>query len=210
MASDSAKSRPAHVSTTYTGSAAPAPADDVFVRRGFLSPFAMLKVLGALDRLTASWAPSEKLGLLGRGQTGQIHASGIAARAQLDEIREALAPAALQWAKSCGFAFRAAPHLQLFPVRMMGDAKAPAYQEPHLDSNAILPSPPLCTNVFYARTQGIAGGDLAVARRRGPDLVDPVVVHPTTNTIVSFAGDRVHWVQPLYAGERLSVVINFY
>jgi len=180
------------------------------MRRGFLSPFAMLKVLGALDRLSAAWASSQALGLLGRGQTGQIRVSGIAAQAHMDEIRETIAPAALHWARSCGFSFAAAPHLQLFPVRMVGDAKAPAYQEPHLDSNASQPGPPICTNVFYAKTQGIAGGDLAVARRRGPDLADPVHVQPTANTIVTFAGDRVHWVRPLYAGERLSVVINFY
>ena len=42
------------------------------------------------------------------------------------------------------------------------------------------------------------------------DLAHPLVVRPAPNTIASFAGDRVHWVQPLYAGERLSVVINFY
>ena len=198
MASDSAKSQ------------LQTPADEVFVRRGFLPPFDMLKVLGALDRLSAAWASSEDLGLLGRGQTGQIRVTGIAAQAHMDEIREIIAPAALGWARSCGFRFAAAPHLQLFPVRMVGDAKAPAYQEPHLDSNASQPGPPICTNVFYAKTQGVAGGDLAVARRNGADLSNPVVVKPTANAIATFAGDRVHWVQPLYAGERLSVVINFY
>ena len=198
MASDSAKSQPQ------------TPADDVFVRRGFLPPFAMLEVLGALDRLSAAWASSEDLGLLGRGQTGQIRVTGIAAQAQMDRIRELLAPAALSWARGCGFRFRAAPHLQLFPVRMVGDAKAPAYQERHLDSNASQPGPPICTNVFYAKTAGVTGGDLAVARRGGPDLDDPIVVQPTANAIATFAGDRVHWVRPLYAGERLSVVINFY
>lgn len=210
MASDGAKSGPGIVGTTYTGASPAVPTEDVFVRRGFLSPFAMLKVLGALDRLSAAWASSEDLGLLGRGQTGQIRVSGIAAQAHMDDIRETIAPAALQWARSCGFALAAAPHLQLFPVRMVGDATTPAYQEPHLDSNASQPGPPICTNVFYAKTQGIAGGDLAVARRRGPDLSDPVAVQPTANSLVTFAGDRVHWVRPLYAGERLSVVINFY
>lgn len=185
-------------------------AEDVFVRRSFLSPFAMLKVLGALDRLAAAWTSSQDLGLLGRGQTGQIRVTGIAAQAQMDEIRETIAPATLQWARGCGFRFAAAPHLQLFPVRMVGDAQTPAYQEPHLDSNASQPGPPICTNVFYVKTQGVAGGGLAVARRSAPDLSDPVVVQPKANTIATFAGDRVHWVQPLYAGERLSVVINFY
>jgi hypothetical protein len=93
---------------------------------------------------------------------------------------------------------------------MVGDAKTPAYQEPHLDSNASQPGPPICTNVFYAKTQGVKGGDLAIARRGGPDLADPIVVQPTANAIATFAGDRVHWVRPLYAGERLSVVVNFY
>jgi len=170
----------------------------------------MLKVLGALDRLSAAWASSEDLGLLGRGQTGQIRVTGIAAQAQMDEIRETIAPAALDWTRSCGFRFASAPHLQLFPVRMVGDAKTPAYQEPHLDSHANQPGPPICTNVFYAKTQGVKGGDLAIARRGGPDLADPIVVQPSANAIATFAGDRVHWVRPLYAGERLSVVINFY
>lgn len=208
MAFESANARPGGGATS--GVAAESFAEGVYVRRGFLSPFTMLKVLGALDRLSAAWASSEDLGLLGRGQTGQIRATGVVAHAQLDEIRQALAPAALQWARACGFAFPTAPHLQLFPVRMVGDSAAPAFQEPHLDSNANQPGPPICTNVFYARTQGIAGGALAVARHGSTDLRDPVVIHPTTNTIASFAGDRVHWVQPLYAGERLSVVVNFY
>jgi hypothetical protein len=37
-----------------------------------------------------------------------------------------------------------------------------------------------------------------------------VLVRPSANTLVTFAGDRVHWVRPLFAGERLSVVINLY
>jgi hypothetical protein len=201
--------RPLPDGPATSGREADAHARGVYLRRGFLSPSAMLKVLGALDRLAASWASSEQLGLLGRGATGQIRASGLAAQAQLDEIRHALAPAALQWAKACGFWFPTAPVLQLFPVRMVGDAQAPAYQAPHRDSNASQAGPPICTNVFYARTRGIMGGDLAVAAK-ADELTDPVVVRPSANAIASFAGDRVHWVQPLYAGERLSVVINFY
>lgn len=202
--------RPQGGNAMSAGGAPQSPADGIFVGRGFLSPFAMLTVLNALDRLSADWAASEGLGLLGRGQTGQIRTDSLAAQAQLDVIRQTLAPAVLQWARRCGFAFPSPPHLQLFPVRMVGDAKTPAFQEPHLDSNASQPGPPRCTNVFYARAQGIVGGDLAVARRGAPDLSDPVALRPHVNTLISFAGDRVHWVQPLVAGERLSVVVNFY
>ena len=210
MASEGAKPASSEASAVWNGDS-PAPlGDDVFLRRGFLSPFAMIKVLGALDRLSASWVSSQELGLLGRGQTGQIRVNGLAAQAQMDEIRQTLAPAVLHWARSCGFRIRAAPHLQLFPVRMVGDAQSPAFQEPHTDSHASQPGPPICTSVFYAKTQNISGGDFAVARRDEPDLANPILVRPTANSIVTIAGERVHWVKPLFAGERLSVVINFY
>jgi len=207
MAPDSAKSRPRDVSTTYAGSATQA--EGVFVRRGFLSPGAMVNVLGALDRLSAHWAGSEGLGLLGRGGTEQVRPDNLAVQAQLDQIRLTLAPAVLAWARSCGFRLSAAPYLTLFPVRMVGSLEAPAHQEPHTDSHATLPGPPICTNVFYARVTALNGGDIAVANALG-DLDAATILHPTPNTIVSFAGERVHWVQPLHAGERVSVVINFY
>ena len=182
--------------------------DGIFIRRGFLSPFALAQVLSALDRLAPRWTDSEALGLLGRGGTSQLRASDIAVRTQLDQVRAVLAPAALQWARSCGFRLPLAPYLSLFPVRMVGSVEAPAYQEPHTDSDVRHDTPPICTNVFYARAHAVQGGALAAVR--GADLADPVTVAPTPNTIVTFRGDRVHWVLPLTAGERLSVVINFY
>ncbi len=184
-------------------------ANGVYIRRDFLPLPALLKLLSGLDRLSARWTPSHALGLLGRGQTGQIRPTDIAIQAQLDQIGHALAPAAMDWSRMCGFRFSHAPLVQMFPVRMVGGAEAPAYQDPHVDSYAGQAHPPICTNVFYARTHAIEGGGLAVARTE-PDLADPIIVNPTANTMVTFAGDRVHWVQPLYAGERLSVVINFY
>jgi len=93
---------------------------------------------------------------------------------------------------------------------MIGDRTAPAYQEPHYDTQAGQPHPPICTNVFYARAEGVVGGRLAVTPLGRPDATDVLVVNPSINALASFSGDRVHWVQPLYAGERLSIVINFY
>jgi hypothetical protein len=93
---------------------------------------------------------------------------------------------------------------------MDGDAASPAYQEPHVDSYGPDPGPPICTNVFYAVANANVGGELAVAARSGADLDDPILISPRPNLLASFAGDRVHAVRPLYAGERLSVVINFY
>jgi hypothetical protein len=180
----------------------------VHVQRDFLPPLALSKTLAALDRLSPSWRASEALGLLGRSQTSQVNAGDIAVQAPLDELRHNLAAAALAWAQRCGFHFRTPPFLQIFPVRMLGDAERPASQEPHVDSSGAQAGPPLCTNVFYARLSGAQGGELAIGGAGG--LADPVVVTPTPNTIVTFAGEWVHWVRPLYGGERLSVVINFY
>jgi hypothetical protein len=183
-------------------------ADGVYIRRDFLPPLELARLLAVFDRLAPHWAPSQALGLLGRAGTTQLRASDIATQSRLDEVRRALASVTLRWARGCGFRLSPTPHLQLFPVRMVGDAATPAYQEPHVDSDATQTRPPVCTSVFYARTLATQGG--ALAAQRGPDLTDPVTVLPTPNTLVTFRGDRVHWVQPLYAGERLSVVINFY
>lgn len=180
----------------------------VHIQRDFLPPLALSKTLAAFDRLSPSWRSSESLGLLGRSQTSQVSAGDIVVQAPLDDLRQALAGAALAWARRCGFSFGAPPFLQIFPVRMLGDAARPASQEPHVDSSGARAGPPICTNVFYARLSGAEGGELAIG---GVDaLADPVIVAPTPNTMVTFAGDCVHWVRPLYAGERLSVVINFY
>lgn len=180
----------------------------VHVQRNFLPPLALSRTLAALERLSSSWRPSEALGLLGRSHTSQVRASDLIVQAPLDEIRGVLAVAALQWAKRCGFPFRGPPFLQIFPVRMLGDAERPAQQEPHVDTNDAHPGPPICTNVFYAKVLGAKGGEIAVGRM--DDISDPVLVTPTANTMVSFPGECVHWVRPLFAGERLSVVINFY
>jgi predicted 2-oxoglutarate/Fe(II)-dependent dioxygenase YbiX len=149
--------------------------------------------------------------LLGRGTTLQVRPTDLVAQGPLDEIREALAPPALLAARASGFRFAVPPSLQLFPVRMLGDAADPAYQEPHTDSVGADIAAPICSNVFYARVQGLVGGELAVAARAGSALADDAVaLTPVANTLVTFPGDRVHAVRPLYAGERVSVVINFY
>ena len=175
---------------------------------GFLPPLALSKTLGALDRLSSSWRASEALGLLGRSHTSQVRGSDVAVQGPLEQLHLNLASNALQWARRCGFQFRKPPFLQIFPVRMVGDAEQPALQEPHVDSIDTQAGPPICTNVFYARVSATEGGELALAP--SGDVDNPIVVAPTPNTIVSFPGDCVHWVRPLYAGERLSVVINFY
>jgi hypothetical protein len=186
------------------------PADGVYVRRGFLPPAELLRMLSAVDRLAPAWAPSQEMRLLGRGHTSQVRSGDVLAQGPLDEIRQVLAPAVLRWAQTCGFRFPAPPILQLFPVRMLGDAAEPAYQEPHTDSYGTHAAPPICSNVFYPKVQGLTGGELAVASAPGGDLSEAVELTPRTNTLVSFPGERVHAVRRLLAGERISIVINLY
>jgi hypothetical protein len=185
-------------------------ADGLFVRRNFLPPTTLLGLLAALDRLGPAWAPSQEMRLLGRGHTSQVRPTDLVARGPLDEIRQTLAPAVLRWAQECGFRFLSPPTLQLFPVRMLGDAETPAYQEPHVDSYGPEAATPICGSVFYAKVRGVKGGELAVAAKPGGDLADAVEFSPSANTLVTFPGDRVHAVRPLLAGERISVVINLY
>ena len=185
-------------------------ADSVYLRHGFLPPALLLRILSAIDRLGPAWAASQEMRLLGRGHTSQVRPTDLMAQGPLDEIRRTLAPAVLQWARACGFRFPAPPTLQLFPVRMLGDPAEPAYQEPHTDSAGSSPVPPVCSNVFYVKVQGVSGGELAVAARPGGDLSEAVEYAPRANTLVSFPGDRVHAVRRLTAGERVSIVINFY
>ena len=180
----------------------------VHIQRDFLPPLELSKTLAAFDRLGPSWRSSEVLGLVGYSHTSQVRATDLLVQGPLDEIRANVAGPALDWARRCGFRFRAAPFLQMFPVRMLGDPAAPALQKPHVDSNASQPGPPICTNVFYAKIHGIRGGELTVGDPDDPSAL--VTVEPAANTIASFAGDCVHWVRPLLAGERLCVVINFY
>ena len=180
----------------------------VFVGRGLLPPAAMARVVAAIDRLAGRWESSEALGLLGRGHTSQVRPGDLAAQAPLDDLRSVLAPAVLAWARRCGFWFPSPPQLQLFPVRMIGAAARPPRQEPHTDSYGAAAGPPICTNVFYARASGLSGG--ALAAQADDPAAPPLILTPTPNTVVTLPGDRVHWVEPLLAGERISVVVNFY
>jgi hypothetical protein len=186
-------------------------APGVTVRRGFLPPAQLLALLAALDRLAPAWQPSQTMRLLGRGTTLQVRPTDLVAQGPLGDIRRMLAPQVLEAALSAGFRFPRPPVLQLFPVRMLGDAADPAFQEPHTDSAGDSDAPPLCSNVFYARVRNVAGGEIAVASRPGTELGDDAVtLSPSANTLVSFPGDRVHAVRPLHAGERISIVINLY
>jgi hypothetical protein len=188
---------------------ADSPAVGVFIGRSLLPPAQMLRVLSATDRLAGSWASSEELGLLGRGRTSQVRPADLAAQGPLDEIRAVLAPAVLAWARRCGFWFPRPPRLQLFPVRMIGDPAQPPRQEPHIDSYGAAEGPPICTSVFYVRASGLTGGALAAEPATGGDA-PPVILTPAPNMVVTLPGDRVHWVEPLLAGERVSIVVNFY
>jgi|SRR5579875_3689465 len=184
--------------------------DGVHLSRDFLPSPQLAAVLAALDNLSTSWTPSQTLLALGRGRTDQVSGASFVSQTALDQIRRVLAPAVLRQARACRFDLPAAPHLQLFPVRMIGDPQSPAYQEPHHDTLSGSLRPPVCTSVFYAKLEGVIGGRLAVTPTGRPDSTDALAVPPAVNLLASFGGERVHWVERLYEGERVSIVVNLY
>jgi hypothetical protein len=92
---------------------------------------------------------------------------------------------------------------QVFPVVMIGSRDRPPHQRPHTDNHGgILP---LATSVYYARLRDATGGAIILgggtARR---------VVRPQEDDLIAFPGETVHAVENLSAGERVSIVCNFY
>ena len=91
---------------------------------------------------------------------------------------------------------------------MIGSDVEPPFQPPHVDRASEVGTPPLFTSVYYASADNLKGGELALAAVDGGPAAARIT--PSTNTIISFDGRRIHEVLPLWAGERLSVVVNFY
>lgn len=180
----------------------------VFTRSEFLPPSKHLWVLSQLDTLRESWRRSSSLGLLGRGATHQMPWSDVAAQVSLEPLRQLLANATLDWSRTCGFELRDTAPAQVFPVLMIGSDVEPPFQPPHVDRASGVGTPPLCTSVYYVKADNLKGGELALAAVDGGPAEARIM--PSTNTIVSFNGRRIHEVLPLWSGERLSVVVNFY
>lgn len=180
----------------------------VFARSGFLPTLKHLWVLSQFDTLREKWRPSSSLGLLGRGATHQMPSSDMAAQARLEPLRRLMADATLDWHRTCGFALPDTAPVQVFPVLMIGSDLEPPFQPPHVDRASEVGTPPICTSVYYASADNLKGGELALAAvDGGPEAAR---IMPSTNTIISFDGRRIHEVLPLLAGERLSIVVNFY
>jgi hypothetical protein len=94
---------------------------------------------------------------------------------------------------------------QVFPVRMTGGEDDPPQQWPHEDG--VDGRRPVTTAVYYPRVRGTVGGAL---RLHGSDGTLEREVTPAEDHLVVMTGDQTHSVAPLTAGERLTVVVNFY
>lgn len=94
---------------------------------------------------------------------------------------------------------------QVFPVRMEGNPEEPPTQWAHVDEAA--GRSPVSTSLYYAQADNIVGGALALHDDAGNVCAR---VHPVADHLVVVSGRQIHSVEPLTAGNRITVVTNFY
>ena len=161
----------------------------------------MVEILQATD---AQRARSDALGHTGNGAVEQLMPGSGYTSAELTTLREVMASACYA-ATADAFGLPDPNQLtpQVFPVWMRGSVDQPPGQRPHVDNRD--GTTPLVTAVYYAQVSDTDGGEILIGT--GPDQV---VVQPVEDDLVAFAGDTVHAVVDLRAGQRLSVVSKFY
>jgi len=161
----------------------------------------IVEMLGSMD---AQWAASEDLGRAGAGTTAQLAPGPGYTSAGMMTLRRIVASICYEHVREL-FSLPAPDRLmpQVFPVAMTGSRDRPPHQRPHTDSNRGIH--PLVTSVYYARMQDTDGGAVILGGGTAQRIVEP-----REDDLIAFPGDTVHAVGNLYAGERLSVVCNFY
>ncbi|WP_407675791.1 2OG-Fe(II) oxygenase [Prauserella endophytica] len=88
---------------------------------------------------------------------------------------------------------------------MEGNTEEPPTQWAHKDEAQ--GRNPVATSLYYAEVENATGGALALHDSAGQVRTR---VHPGADQLVIIAGDQVHSVEPLTAGNRITVVTNFY
>lgn len=174
------------------------------------SPIALLWLVHVLDLPAQVWRRSQRLGRSGRGATLQIPPTNLRITRRLAPLRTVVTARARALAERAGYDVGGAAAVQVFPVRMIGDAKTPPFQRPHRDSTAALAEPPICSCVLYVVARDLDGGALVTYAETPAGLAPVERLAPAANTMAIVPGDRLHGVEPLYRGERISVVTNFY
>jgi 2OG-Fe(II) oxygenase superfamily len=162
------------------------------------------RILEMLPSTGVRWGASEDLGRAGAGTTEQLAPGPGYTSADMMALRHIVASICYEHVREL-FSLPD-PNLltpQVFPVTMTGSRDRPPHQRPHTDNHGGIH--PLMTSVYYARIQDTDGGAVILGGGTTQRIVEP-----HEDDLIAFPGETVHAVGNLYAGERLSIVCNFY
>lgn len=169
-----------------------------------LGPDRRERIVALLTSRDTPWESSERLGRAGQASVSQLAHGPNYATPDLMLLRRVMASVCYANLRD-HFALPKPSELtpQVFPVSMRGDKDQPPSQRTHIDRHGT--ATPLVTGVYYARVRKTVGGDIVL----DPDARH-LVLHPDEDDLIAFPGDTLHAVNALYAGDRLSIVCNFY
>lgn len=88
---------------------------------------------------------------------------------------------------------------------MWGSADDPPTQWPHRDS--VGDRHPVFTALYYPLVANVQGGRLILHEVPQGQVMG---IEPVSDLLLIIEGNQVHSVEPLTAGERVTVVTNFY
>ena len=177
------------------------------MRPAFLGELRRMVVLQMLDAPTLRWDNSDALGRTGSGTTWQLADSAQHDAPEMVSLSRFLAGAVHDEVDRAHPGLLPAADLmspQVFPVRMRGRRVDPPRQRPHRDEAH--DRRPLVTTIYYPEVRDVEGGDLVLFDGHGR----PQRVSPRADMLVVIDGDVLHAVEPVHAGVRTSVVVNFY
>lgn len=174
----------------------------------FLGERRRIAVLELLGSPSLAWERSDRLGRTTSGRMWQLASSAMHHTPEMIQLSEIMA--SLVYGAVCRCMSGVLPDAanvvsQVFPVRMEGNDTEPPTQWKHKDEAR--GKNPITTSLYYALVKDTAGGALALHDDAGEILTR---VYPNSDQLVVMPGSQIHSVDPLTAGDRITVVTNFY
>ncbi|MFF5985906.1 2OG-Fe(II) oxygenase family protein [Prauserella flavalba] len=174
----------------------------------FLGEKRQTDVLELLRSPTLAWERSDLLGRTTSGRMWQLATSGMHRMPEMVRLSTLMASVVYEEIH------RSLPELlpepeslvpQVFPVRMEGNSDEPPTQWAHKDGAG--GRHPIVTSLYYAQVDHAVGGTLVLHDDSGTECAR---VHPTADHLIIISGNQIHSVEPLTAGDRITIVTNFY
>lgn len=179
-----------------------------FVSSNFLGPDEIERVRGAMGARDLVWQLDDRRDTAARGSAYRLDARSPTASAYVVLLKAFFATRVFKQIQDHDlWPARRRPAVQCFAVRLVGNKRFPSFQAPHTDTSSQFGTrAPRLSSVYYFQVQGVVGGELELFLAEKATRV----LEPTENTLVVFEGPTPHAVRPLTAGERISVVTNFF